>query len=323
MTNQHHLLEKLYQKYHEKASRDGLRAYLEQVTIDRVPEPEPFGVVGEVWQWKYIFGPLIPAIEKIMGRNPGYNGPMGFWYTLPRGHDKTSSIARIINGCLCYSKRMVRVSVAAKDRDQAALIRLAMEKERDLNPWFGNHLIIDRYRAKGPSGEVEILSADSKGSYGLSTDFYICDELTHWEREDFWTAIFSGQIKRTSVDGSYCVFVVLTNAGFKGTWQHELLLRIKGCSSRNWQPDPTWYVYEAPGMLAGWMDKKQIALNRTKMPAVEAARLYDNVWVDPSSMRVYSYELIQKMIQGDCKKPLLGLPRHPSDMIADYDKQLA
>ena len=177
-------------------SKRSLRLYMEQVVINCRPRPKRFIEVGEEWQWKNL-NMIIPAVESVAGINPKYSGPTGLWFGMVRGSDKTSSIARTCNWCLAFSPTYLKISVGAADVEQAKLVRNAMLDEARLNPWFGDSIKISQYQASGPGGELEIMPADAKGAYGLTSDIYICDELTHWKDEDFWISLYSARLKRS------------------------------------------------------------------------------------------------------------------------------
>jgi hypothetical protein len=248
--------------------------------IDSLP-PKKFRDAAEPWQWD-CYAPLIPAIESIAGLNPDYTGPHGFWFTLPKGHDKSSFIARVVNWMSIWACRPLRIKVAAADEDQARIIRNHGEIEAHLNPWFGEFLTIERRFITGPTAETEILSSDAATSSGLIYDVAIADEIWAWKKEDLWTILFGGRIKRPGA-----IFIVITNAGFLGTWQREKFEAI--CQ------DDSWYVYEAPGYLANWTNKDQLEKDKKLLIPSEVRRLFDNIWSSSSENSVFSAELLDRV----------------------------
>lgn len=264
-----------------------MREYLGMVVIRSHPSPQPLGKIAEPWQWRRLYEPIIPAFEFLASSPPErqarpYNGAHSFWFTLPRGSDKTSTIARCCNFLLSCGRGRVplKISVAARDKKQAKLVRDAMVTEKLLNPWFGNLLEIDNYAAKGPGGELIILSADAGSAYGGSSDLVVMDEVTHWDSIELWTALKSETIKVP-----HCMTVVLSNAGYHGTWQHEAIERAKG--------DPDWHVYDEVGYKAGWVRPAKLAAERddcirTTGSTMEADRLFDNIWVSSRMGSVFS-----------------------------------
>jgi hypothetical protein len=273
-----------------------VRKYLERVIIDSSPEPRQFGEIADKWQWEKIFDPIIPAVEYLEGIRSSYDGPHSFWRTMPRGHDKTSSIARLCNHAVSFSRRYLRISVAARDRRQARQLRDAMMAEKRLNPWFGNRLDIDNYQAKGPGGELEILSADAGGAFGGKSDIIVVDELTHWSSEGLWVALVTETIKRPGM-----VIVVITNAGYFGTWQKSAFDEV--CR------DPDWDVWEAPGLIASWMtpDKVKTVANiilSSTGSMQEVTRLLDNAWVLGRAGACFLPESVMAMFTSEAMKPV-------------------
>lgn len=253
-------------------SKRSLGGYLDRVVIDSLPEPRRWGLVREPWQ-DDVVGPMVPAIEFMAGVRPTRpDGPKWFWRTLPKGHDKTTLQGRLLNYCLGFGRRKTGLNLyaVAADRDQAALILDAMRAEASLNPWLKSRILFTHKTAVGAGGKLSILAADAASSQGLRPDFVICDELTCWRNEKLYTAIVSGVSKKR-----HAVLVVITNAGVRLSWQHDCLEEAR------LQP-AKWDVYESPVgvQLASWMDPSDVAVVRKQMPPGEAARLYDNRWVD-------------------------------------------
>lgn len=243
-------------------------AYLQHVMIDRAGEPCRFRDVAEPWQWA-LASRMIPALDSVAGVRIGYRGPRSFWFTLPRGHDKTSLIGRLCSWLLAFTRVPLRAVAAASDRDQAGFIAEFMQTEARLNPWMSGMLRFGAWHVEGAHGSrLRIISADDRSSFGLKEDFMVLDELTHWPRRGLWDTLVSGREKRP---GS--VLVVITNAGLLGSWQREVFELAK--------QSPDWYVYEAPGQLAGWMDRAKVDELRKLVPAPLAKRLYDNQWITP------------------------------------------
>ena len=54
-----------------------------------------------------------PAIEKAIGVRKDYDGPNRFMIIMPRGHDKTSKLARIANYSLTFSKFTIQMAAGA------------------------------------------------------------------------------------------------------------------------------------------------------------------------------------------------------------------
>lgn len=279
-----------------RESATGALAYLHHVVIDKAGEPTLFRKAAEDWQW-LLASRIIPAMDAVAGVRKEYRGPRSFWFTLPRGHDKTSLVGRLCSWALAFGRLPLRCIAAAADREQAGFIAEFMQAEARLNPWLGEMLRFSNWRVDGPNGSrLKILSADDKSSFGLKEDIMVLDEISHWPKQNLWNTIFSGREKRP---GS--VLVVITNAGLYGTWQRDVFEFARS--------SPDWYVYEAPGQLASWMDKGKIADVRRALPAPLARRLIDNVWIDPADESGFiTREEANACIDHGMSKRLTGLP---------------
>ena len=170
---------------------------------------------------------MVPAIEQLVGLRSGYEGPRRFWFTLPRGHDKTGIIARLCNYVLKFSKNKISGAATAADKGQARLLLESMKREIDLNPWLKRSLYAYNYQITGPSGHLEVIATDANTASGRKDDFTVCDEIVYWRHKGAFDMLLSGVTKRPDA-----VMVVITNAGIQGTWQWELFQQIKA--------DPYW-----------------------------------------------------------------------------------
>lgn len=260
-----------YERIATAVSSRSLLDYLALTVIDSRPEPRAFRLIGEDWQWAQA-RTLAPAIESIAGLNPGYGGQRRFWLEYPRGHDKSSGVGRILNWLLGFSRRQnLRIQVAAADRDQARQIGDFMTTELSLNPWLSARIKSSRNQlvSRVNGSTLDILAADAAGSFGAKPDLLFCDELTHWQKDDLWNALYSGMAKRLD-----SVTIITTNSGLKGTWQEGVLKMAKKFS---W----SWLVYQAPGPIASWMTKEAIEEIAAGLPKGVARRVLYNAWVDP------------------------------------------
>ena len=290
----------------EASSSTSCFRYLNHVIIDSRPDPTPFRVIAEPWQWALV-NQLLPAIEHVANIRPEYAGSRNFWLTLPKGHDKSSLIARLINWALAFNTRSFTGYVAAADKEQAALLAKAMMDESRLNPWLSKRMDFKNWKVHGINGSsVEILAADAASSHGIRGDLLIVDELTHWHKPDLWNALLSGREKRP---GS--VLIVITNAGLKYTWQHDALETFK--------TSPRWFVYEAPGKLASWMDSAAMDDLRRTVPPQLARRLFDNEWVDPADgCNFLTRQEVEQCISPDILPHTQGSPEHGYIAAIDY-----
>ena len=257
----------------ERSAAKGLYPYLREVVINRLPEPRPFWAVSDPWQ-RDRCTELVPALQRMIDGTRRHGDVDSFFFTFPRGHDKTGLIGRMLNWLLCFSPRRLDMACAAADTDQAGLLMESMLVESRLNPWLGARLHFGTDRVTGKGGLLRVLSADAPTSYGLNCDVIVADELTHWKKQDLWGALWTGRRKRPGA-----VFIVITNAGLKGSWQEEVL--------RAARTDPTWCVFESPGWLAGWMDKTALLRDERLLPPILVRRVLKNEWVDPAEEAGY------------------------------------
>lgn len=264
-----------------QASQQRLTKYIRQVVIDGARGPRPFGEVWEPWQKDAVL-PILRAIEGTAGINPDYKGPLYFWRDLPQGHDKTSGIARILNGALAFARRPLRMGVFAVDSYQAGRIWQFMQDEAKLNPWFADRLQFVQSptkRVRGipthfdgvtcGGGEVEIHDSGYESNAGHKLDVTIFEELTWWPEKGkrLFDQLYTRRHKR---EGS--VLVVLGNAGIKRTWQHEQYLEAIS--------DSEWDVFRTEGSVASWIPPEKLAKDRRTVAPSIAARVYDNRWIE-------------------------------------------
>lgn len=252
-----------------EASEAGLDGFLNHIVIDSRPEPRTFRRLARPWQ-RDLADRVRPAVEAIGGLRPTIPKQRGFWFTLARGSDKTSFQGRLCCWLLAFARRRLRIYTGASKKEQACEIVDAMHAEALLNPWLMERL---DFRAGGyviglSGSTLTPLSSDAPGAYGKRGDFFVLDEIVQWQTDELWSALMSGRQKRPD-----SVFVVITNAGLLRTWQHKVFELVK--------LDPTWLVYEAPGILGDWMSKEDIDRDRGLLPEGMARRMFDNVWIDP------------------------------------------
>jgi hypothetical protein len=264
----------------------GLHQFLEIYTIDCDPAPRPFLEVADRWQWEKVIDPLVPAMEAVAGFNSKPLRYDSYWYTLPKGSDKTSLQGRIACWLICYARRRLEIYVVARDRFQAKSLRDAMFNERLLNPWLPQSYTINAYDASGPTGTLDILSKDAKSGHGKRPNAIICDEITVWENKDLWDMVCGSAAKKKS-----CLIVIIGNAGYKNSWQHRLF--------QEYQNDQKCYIYEPRGIVASWTDREKVERTRRKISPSEGRRLFDNEWVDAADDAVFPENLVNDMFRID------------------------
>lgn len=284
-----------------RESAQSLADFLGHVVIDARPAPLAWGLCWERWQREIVM-PMVPAIEQMAGLRSDYDGPRSFFHVLPRGHDKTGLIGRLANWVLGFSRRPISGVAAAADLDQALLLLESMRAEIGLNSWLRERVRPFSSFVQGKGGKLQVIAADAATSSGLKSDLTVLDELTFWRGRSLFDVLWSGREKRPD-----SVFIIITNAGVRGSWQHELLQQAKA-DIRNWS------VYEAPvdTTLAGWMTPEGIEAMRALLPPGHARRVLSNHWVDHAERPLLTFPLIAGC-QDNCLWPEGMLPprSHP------------
>lgn len=196
------------------------------------------------------------------------DGKLRAYIERPRGHSKTTDIAvQILYALACYPKA-IRGVAASGDKDQAALIRKAIDDLLRENLWLNEVIDVQRHlivnRATG--SEIEIISSDAASSYGHTVDVIICDELTHWKKRDLWDSLFSAVPKKI------CFLIVIANAGFgEGTswqWKVREMARL----------EDKWHFSRLDGPQASWQSAEDLAEQERGLPPAAFRRLWLNIW---------------------------------------------
>jgi phage terminase large subunit-like protein len=237
--------------------------------IDAGSVPQILDVVADSWQVND-FEATDPAWARVAGLpSGGDKGRERVWLERPRGHSKTGDIAAMVAFAMSASRRKLRGVIAASDKDQAALQRDAIDCLVRFNTWLADFLEVQRDKVinRHTGSEAVILSNDVPGSYGLTPDFVIAEELTHWSKRDLWDSLFSSAAKRAAG----CLLLVIANAGFQDSWQWELREAIR--------VDPSWYFSRLDGPKASWITHERLAEQQRLLPRPAFERLWLNLWV--------------------------------------------
>ena len=302
MSNSKDALKALLAKAHKEndaASQTSCNEFIRRVFIDSAPEPKRFIEIAEPWQLERN-AVLTPLVEHIGGIRPDYDGPMNVYMGFAKGHDKTSTVARYLNWLAAYAKKNLRVVCAAKDREQSEILRDLMEKEGRLaaNKWFKDKIEYGSRVVTGKNNgtKIEFITSDASGSHGRTPDLISLDETSNWESSALFEALFSATVKR----GGYCGLILMTNAGFLGSWQEEV--RRLALSEHG----KTWHFFEqkAGEQLASWMTPEAIAQASKFLSPTEARRLYQNVWIDPAEAGI-------KLFSPSDVDACIGTPKEP------------
>lgn len=260
-------------------SAESLESFHAHCVIDCSPQPTRFDRVCRPFQADRIRR-LGKAIERACGHQNGYTGPGGLWSTYPRGHDKTTELARHCLWAVCFAKRPISGVWAAQDQQQA---RLSTEKAvtlARLNTWIPAVVTADKIA--GPMGVVKVVANDAAGSYGLTDNLIVLDELTWWKSSAMYDAVASGWVKVPDA-----ALLVITNAGVIDSWQWHVM--------QSWKSRPEFFdVYEQPvgEWPADWMTReKAMAVGETMSPGT-MKRVFFNQWINQNELSLLTPEEI-------------------------------
>ncbi len=238
--------------------------------IDCDGKPRRLAEVLDDWQADD-FAALDPAWQRAVGQRveAGCNRA---YLERCRGASKTTDLAAMVAWALFASKRRIVGIAAAADKDQAALLRNAVDGLLRLNPWLGEILEVQSYRVfnRRTGSELTVISNDAPSSYGALVDFIVVDELTHWKSEDLWTSLFSTAAKRQN-----CLLVIISNAGFgKGdSWQW----RVREAA----RTSPGWH-FNRLDKPPSWIGPETLDEQRRILPKLAYQRLWLNQWTTGS-----------------------------------------
>jgi phage terminase large subunit-like protein len=241
-------------------------AFRRALLIDTDLGPRPLGECVNDWQ-AADFAALDPGWRRaVQGARVDARYQRG-WLERPRGHAKSSDLGIMATWALFASRRRLSGVGAAGDQDQARLLRDAIGKLLHFNPWLASVLEVQAYRVLNTRTEsvLEIISHDAPTSYGLTPDFIIADEVTHWRKKDLWESLISAAAKRST-----CMFVVITNAGLKDDWQWKIREAIRTA--------PAWYFSALGAPVATWITPDRLAEQQRLLPGVAYQRLWLNEW---------------------------------------------
>jgi phage terminase large subunit-like protein len=250
-----------------KAMQADPAEFRRHLLIDADTGPVRLGDVMDDWQ-REDFAALDPACRRVVGQDVTVKHQRA-WLERPRGHSKSADIATCTTWMMFASPRKLSAVVAAADRDQAKLIRDAVDRLVRMNRWLAKYISIQQYSVKNTltGSELRVLSSDSFTSFGLTSDVICLDELTHHKSSDLWESLFSAAAKRAN-----CLLLVICNAGWRDSWQWPIREAVRN--------DPDWYFRRLDGPVASWMDEAKLAEQERLLPPKAFKRLWLNVWSD-------------------------------------------
>ena len=170
---------------------------------------------------------------------------------------------------LLFADRPLRGIAAAADREQAHLISDAVRTLAVANPWFRDELRFRQNVIENPKNgsRLDLISSDIASSFGLTPDFVICDELSHWPNEGLWHSLASAAAKKP-----HCLLAVLTNAGVGRGWQWQVREAARTRAE--------WYFSTFDGPRAPWIKASDLEEQRAILPVSVYDRLWNNRWQD-------------------------------------------
>jgi len=270
-------------------------AFRARLLVDFDGVPTPYGKIETAWQ-KADNDALAPALRYIAGCTTVEALIRRLWSERPRGASKTTDLAVAVLWILFAATRRISGVAVAADLDQARLLIGTIERIVSMNPWLADFVEVqrDRVRSIHTGAELVVISSDAGSSYGLTPDFVIADEVSHWPEgrgQAMWESLASSAAKK-----KHCLFVVITNAGWKGDWQWTLREAIR--------LNPRWRFsrLEAP---PDWIDEERLEEQRQTLPDEAYRRLWLNQWVEGSGNSLNTIAL------AECLKRADGMPWKP------------
>jgi phage terminase large subunit-like protein len=241
-------------------------AFREALAIDTDAGPQPFAERMDPWQ-RADFAALDDGWRRAVEGSEIEAAHSRAWLERPRGHSKTADLAIACSWALFASRRRLSGYGAAADRDQARLLRDSIGRLTFVNAWLSRLIEVESYRVinQRTGSTLEILSSDAPTSYGLLGDFFVCDEVVHWQKRDLWDSLFSSAAKRST-----SMLVCISNAGLTDDWSWELREAVRQNAS--------WYFSRLEGCQASWITPKQLEEQKALLPSIAYARLWENQW---------------------------------------------
>lgn len=241
-------------------------AFRQALKIDAGGILRPLAEVMAPWQaadFAAVDGGWMRAVG--MRAEGGYS--RSYWER-SRGASKSQDIAAQAAWALYAAKRPIQGLVAAADLDQAKLVRDALLRLVQGNPWLARRLVVDKLVARNcvTGSQFRMIPADAASAYGFLVDFVLIDELSNVRSEDFVTAVISTAAKKPN-----CFVGIISNAGYNmGTgWQW----RVREAA----RTDPTWYFSRLDGPPP-WVRPEHLAEQRRLLPPSAYRRLWLNEW---------------------------------------------
>jgi hypothetical protein len=208
------------------------------------------------------------AMKYTVGASKEMPAVRKFFIQRSRGYSKTSDIASCVLWFVGFARRKLVGYIAAEDKEQAQLMREAMEKLLSLNPWLAELVDVQRNCVvnKLNGTAVRFMSRDTSSSFGLTPDIAILDEFSHLQQESFFSSFVSSYAKR---EKNGAILIIAGNAGHGQDWRWSIREVAR--------TSPEWY-YSAPDGFAPWYNQSTIDEQRKLLTPSEFERLWMNRW---------------------------------------------
>lgn len=241
--------------------------FLQNLIIHGPKGPDKWGKFMADFQ-KRDFKSMIPALMYLAGVTDKKPKHQRFFIQRSRGSSKTTDIAAVTMWLLMFANKPLDGICCAEDGDQASLVRTQMMKIAQGNPWILDIIDIKKKEIenKTTKAKLTIMTSDEMSSFGLTPDFTIADEFSHWTSQSFWSSVFSSFTKRADFGG---ILIVACNAGAGYDWKYK----VKEMAMEN-----ELWVHSAPDGYASWYSKAAIEEQRAGLPEAEFSRLWLNRW---------------------------------------------
>lgn len=222
---------------------------------------------AEVWTafQKTWLDAIAPSAEAVAN---GSKAPIGkHWTEAVKGSAKTTMVAMLVLWLVAFSRRALKIQIAASDQEQAAEVRSAAADVLRAIPWLASRVRIDKWAitCRATGSVCDILAADTAGASGGRPDVLVLEELVQIAKEEFVGHLLNNASKIP--DG---LVLVTTNAGFVGTFQWTLR-ELARTSDR-------WRFLQGNDRPPHISEHEWNVEARTRNPAARYARLFQGVW---------------------------------------------
>jgi hypothetical protein len=213
------------------------------------------------------------------------DGPRRHWIGRPRGYAKSDDQAAYQLADLITGRIPIQAPAytAASDRGQAGLVHDSFAGFVDRSG-LASAIDVQAFRAvhRSTGARIEVLAADSSGTYGLRPSKMAIDELCQWpdtrQARRFFEALSSSLPKVPESVG-----VISTTAGTPGHWSHKVFLRALA--------EPVLWRVSMTHDAAPWIDPALIEAERRALTESAFARLWQNRWADADDALVSADDL--------------------------------